>query len=134
VLAFAFADALAAAPPGAHAVAGAGFRDFTRIAQSDPELWGDILTANRKALAAPLAGVAESLQELSRALEANDADAVERRIAAARAALARISTQDHGPHAEAHGRRGTPSVDPQPEPPAASRRGERGRRSDASNE
>ena len=87
VLAFAFARALAGAPAGAHEVAGSGFRDFTRIAQSDPELWGDILTANRKAIVAPLQAVAESLAELGRAIEAGDADAVERWIGQARAAL-----------------------------------------------
>jgi len=129
VLAFAFASALTAAPPGARAVAGAGFRDFTRIAQSDPELWGDILTANRKALAAPLARTLESLQELTRALEANDADGVERRIAAARAALARISMLDCEPRTPARGRRETPPATGQPEPSAASRRGGPGRRS-----
>jgi len=129
VLAFAFAGALEAAPPGAHAVVGAGFRDFTRIAQSDPELWGDILTANRKALAAPLARALESLQEFTRALEANDADGVERRIAAARAALARISMLDCEKRTAAHGRRETPPATGQPEPSAASRRGGPGRRS-----
>ena len=87
VLAFAFARALAGAPAGAHEVAGAGFRDFTRIAQSNPALWGDILTANRKAIVAPLQAVAESLAELGRAIEAGDADAVERWIGQARAAL-----------------------------------------------
>ena len=87
VLAFAFARALAGAPAGAHEVAGSGFRDFTRIAQSDPELWGDIITANRKAIVAPLQAVAESLAELGRAIEAGDADAVERWIGQARAAL-----------------------------------------------
>ena len=129
LLAFAFASALEAAPPGAGAVAGAGFRDFTRIAQSDPELWGDILTANRKALAAPLARALESLQEFTRALEANDADGVERRIAAARAALARISMLDCEKRTAARGRRETPPATRQPEPSAASRRGGRGRRS-----
>jgi len=92
VLAFAFARALAGAPAGAHEVAGSGFRDFTRIAQSDPELWGDILTANRKAIVAPLQAVAESLAELGRAIEAGDADAVERWIGEARAALS-VSTR-----------------------------------------
>jgi prephenate dehydrogenase len=87
VLAFAFARALAGAPPGAHEVAASGFRDFTRIAQSDPGLWGDILTANRKAIVAPLQAVAESLAELGRAIEAGDADAVERWIGEARGAL-----------------------------------------------
>lgn len=129
VLAFAFARALGAAPPGAHAVAGAGFRDFTRIAQSDPELWGDILTANRKALAAPLACALESLQDLTRALEANDAEGVELRIAAARAALAAISMSDGEKRTADRGRRETPPATGQPEPSAASRRGGRGRRS-----
>jgi cyclohexadieny/prephenate dehydrogenase len=89
VLAFAFAEALAGAPAGAAEVAGAGFRDFTRIAQSSPELWGDILTANRKACAAPLQAVATALAELTRAIESNDAEAVERWIAAARETLRR---------------------------------------------
>ncbi len=89
VLAFAFAGALAGAPEGAAEVAGAGFRDFTRIAQSSPELWGDILTANRKACAAPLQAVAAALAELSRAIESNDAEAVERWIAEARENLRR---------------------------------------------
>jgi prephenate dehydrogenase len=96
VLAFAFAGALAGAPSGAHEVSGSGFRDFTRIAQSDPELWGDILTANRKAIAAPLQGVIRALEELGRAIDANDADAVERWIAAARATLAVASNTAAG--------------------------------------
>ncbi|MGH0032311.1 MAG: prephenate dehydrogenase dimerization domain-containing protein, partial [Myxococcota bacterium] len=43
------------------AVAGSGFRDFTRIAHSDPELWSEILCANRKALSGPLQRAAEEL-------------------------------------------------------------------------
>src|SRR5690606_17292264 len=69
VLAFAFARALAEAPPGARDVAGPGFRDFTRIARSDAELWADILVANAKALAGPLARVARELAEAARVLE-----------------------------------------------------------------
>jgi len=88
VLAFAFAAALPHAPAGSGDLAGAGFRDFTRIAESDPELWSDILTANRKALGPPLAAVSEALRELGRAIEANDPESVERWIAGAREALA----------------------------------------------
>ncbi len=87
-LAFAFASAFGSSPDGARQVAGSGFRDFTRIANSDPELWSDILTANRKSIAAPLSEAAEVLAELSRAIESNDTEAVERIIAAARVALA----------------------------------------------
>ncbi len=117
LLAFAFGGALRTAPDGAFDVQGSGFRDFTRIAQSDPELWSDILTGNRKAVAAPLHAVQEALAELARAIEANDVDAVERWLAAARAALSK------------GGVRGTdPAVNPS-ETPAAPSGAERARRS-----
>ncbi len=89
-LAFAFAQALADAPAGAAALRGPGFRDFTRIAHSDPELWAGILCDNRKALAGPLARAAARLAELARAVEQGDPEAVERFLAAARESLARI--------------------------------------------
>ncbi len=88
VLAFAFARGLGSAPATARELAGPGFRDFTRIAHSDAELWSDILTANGKALVGPLQQVAESLAALGRALEAEDADAVEQLVVRARRALA----------------------------------------------
>jgi prephenate dehydrogenase len=88
LLAFAFAAAYRDAPPGAAEVQGAGFRDFTRIAHSDPELWAEILTANRKAIGAPLQMVERALASLARALEADDTEAVERLLTAARSALA----------------------------------------------
>jgi len=94
VVAYAFADALGSAPSAAREVAGAGFRDFTRIARSEPELWGDILTANRKALSAPLQAVAGALARLGRAIDANDADALERHISAARETLSRFSHRE----------------------------------------
>ncbi|HET6304436.1 MAG TPA: prephenate dehydrogenase [Myxococcota bacterium] len=87
-LAFAFARALAGAPPGAAELTGPGFRDFTRIAHGDPELWSEIFAANRKALAGPLQAVAARLAELARELEAGDADALERLLTEARGALA----------------------------------------------
>ena len=96
LLAFAFAEALAAAPEGSNEVEGAGFRDFTRIAHSDPELWADILTANRKAIAAPIQAVTRSLEALARALEADDAETVERIVAAGRAALAKGAAREPG--------------------------------------
>ena len=87
VLAFAYGRALADSPAGALELAGAGFRDFTRIARSDPELWADILVANAKALAGPLQAAGERLEELARALDAGDAEQVERILAAANRAL-----------------------------------------------
>lgn len=99
-LAFAFAGALRRAPAGAHEVAGPGFRDFTRIAHSEPELWADILAANRKALAAPLQAAGEALAELGRAIEGNDVEALERLLGAARAALAPGGIRGSDPAAE----------------------------------
>jgi prephenate dehydrogenase len=92
-LAFAFARALGAAPAEAGEVAGSGFRDFTRIAQSDAELWGDILLANRKAVGAALQSVRDELEAIGRALDHGDQDALERFIAAAREELARVTAR-----------------------------------------
>lgn len=86
-VAFAFARALGDAPPSAGEVAGSGFRDFTRIARSEPELWAEILVANRKAVEGPLARVAERLTSLAQALESGDVDTMDRWIAEARAHL-----------------------------------------------
>ena len=101
-LAFAFAHALAGAPGGAGEVRGGGFRDFTRIAWSDPELWSDILVHNRKAVAEPLAAAAEGLAALSRLLEAGDGDALHRFLANARESLARVANdaRSGGDHPE----------------------------------
>ena len=50
LLAFAFFSAVAKQPAGRDflSLAGPGFRDFTRIAASDPEVWRDILMSNRE--------------------------------------------------------------------------------------
>ena len=82
------AASLAAAPRSAFALQGSGFRDFTRIAASDPELWADILATNAKALAAPLAASAAALAQLTRAIEAGDLETLHRLLVGASAALA----------------------------------------------
>lgn len=92
LLAFAFAQALDEAPAGAGELAGSGFRDFTRIAQSDAELWGEILTLNGKALAGPIVHFSKALAELSDALEKEDGESLERLLSQARSRLAEVAS------------------------------------------
>lgn len=54
--------------------AGGGFRDFTRIAASDPVMWRDICLANREPLLALLEQYQENLRLLAEALERADGD------------------------------------------------------------
>jgi prephenate dehydrogenase len=57
--------------------AASGFRDFTRIAASSPEMWRDISLANREALLREVKRYADELHVVYQALEANDAAKLE---------------------------------------------------------
>jgi prephenate dehydrogenase len=54
--------------------AAGGFRDFTRIASSNPVMWRDICIANREALSPMLAAYAEEMTALADSIAAADAD------------------------------------------------------------
>ncbi|MBK9162103.1 MAG: prephenate dehydrogenase/arogenate dehydrogenase family protein [Nitrosomonadales bacterium] len=64
--------------------AAGGFRDFTRIAASSPEMWRDICLANRDALLGELEKFTAELKVLSLALEQCDADKLEQVFSEAR--------------------------------------------------
>jgi cyclohexadieny/prephenate dehydrogenase len=51
-----------------------GFRDFTRIAASDPTMWRDVFVANKEAVLEILGRFTEDLQALSRAIRWGEAD------------------------------------------------------------
>ncbi|MFP4003106.1 MAG: prephenate/arogenate dehydrogenase family protein [Alphaproteobacteria bacterium] len=53
-----------------------GFRDFTRIAASDPVMWRDIFLANREAVLEILGRFSEDLTALQRAIRWGEADAL----------------------------------------------------------
>jgi cyclohexadieny/prephenate dehydrogenase len=91
LVAFAFADALQHAPRNVGELAGSGFRDFTRIAQSDAELWGEILSLNSKALSGPLNHFSRSLARIGGMLEEGDVESLEVMLSRARARLAEIA-------------------------------------------
>ena len=65
------------------ALAGSGFRDFTRIAASDPEMWHDIFLANRAQLLAQIDTFKQTLQGFEASLLASDSVKLEAAIAAA---------------------------------------------------
>ena len=64
-------------------LAGPGFRDFTRIAASDPKMWRDILLANKHELLAQSKIFQRSLHEMERLIESGDAEVLEGVIAQA---------------------------------------------------
>ncbi len=65
--------------------AAAGFRDFTRIAASDPVMWRDIFLNNREALLEMLARFTEDAQAMGRAVRWGDGAYIEDKIERGRA-------------------------------------------------
>ena len=62
-----------------------GFRDFTRIAASDPTMWRDIFLNNKDAVLDMLGRFTEDLTALQRAIRFGDGDTLHRLFADARA-------------------------------------------------
>jgi len=56
--------------------AAGGFRDFTRIASSDPKMWHDICLANRQALLSILERFQQDLEQLTQSLRDGDSEAI----------------------------------------------------------
>lgn len=69
-------------------LAGPGFRDFTRIAASDPLVWRDILMSNREELLAQSRLFQRALHALETAINADNPDALEALIDQASSARA----------------------------------------------
>lgn len=91
LLAFAFFNAIRAQQASRDhlALAGPGFRDFTRIAASDPTIWRDILCANREQVLEQSRLFREALAAFEQAMKAADADALEALIRPAATGRAR---------------------------------------------
>ena len=66
--------------------AGSGFRDFTRIAASSPEMWRDICLGNREVLSRQIDAYQNELAALREMLARGDGDALERVFSDAREA------------------------------------------------
>jgi prephenate dehydrogenase len=88
LIACALVDGAARVEPAAFELAARGFRDTTRIAAGDPDMWTEIFLANRDALTATVEAFREALGELQQVIDGGRADAL-------RAVLARIkATRD----------------------------------------
>jgi prephenate dehydrogenase len=98
VLAFALVDMIARSPDAAACFthAGAGFRDFTRIAASSPAMWRDVCLANREPLLAQLASYRTQLAELEAAIAVADGEALHRLFDSAAQARRAFGTPSAG--------------------------------------
>jgi len=79
LLAFALMNSITSQPQGKDflSLAGPGFRDFTRIAASDPHVWRDILISNREELLAQSQIFQRQLQALELMISNGNGEALE---------------------------------------------------------
>ncbi len=82
MLAFAYFGAVVKQPAGHDflSLAGPGFRDFTRIAASSPEMWRDVLIANREEVIKQSQLFRHALTAFEQALQTGNTEAVENLI------------------------------------------------------
>lgn len=85
LLAFAMMHSVLGQPQSAQflSLAGPGFRDFTRIAGGEPHMWRDVLLANKEEVLAQSRHFQNALQTLERAMQDNDAQALQDLLTAA---------------------------------------------------
>ena len=91
LLAYALVKDIAGRPNAAQlfGYAAGGFRDFTRIASSHPEMWRDICLANGDRLLNELHSYEKNLKTIEAMLQAGDGAALEKLFVDARAARER---------------------------------------------
>lgn len=96
VLSFALVEQILDAPDAAlkFSFAAGGFRDFTRIAASSPEMWRDVCVANRTALLAEIDAYTAVLARFRAAIDASDGAALE--AAFTRSRIARTEWKQGG--------------------------------------
>jgi prephenate dehydrogenase len=79
LLAFALMNAIGQQPEGSEflSLAGPGFRDFSRIAASDPTMWRDVLMSNKEELLAQSRHFQRALQDFESLIQGGQAEALE---------------------------------------------------------
>ncbi|MFW2851007.1 prephenate/arogenate dehydrogenase family protein [Sphingomonas sp. TX0543] len=82
-----------------------GFRDFTRIAASDPTMWRDVFLSNKEAVLEMLQRFSEDLSQLQRAIRWGDGDTLFNHFAQTRAIRRSIVDQGQDDAAADFGRK-----------------------------
>jgi prephenate dehydrogenase len=97
LIAFALMNAISGQPLAKDflSLAGPGFRDFTRIAASDPQLWRDVMISNREELLAQAKIFQRNLQALELMISSGNSEALEGLIEQASQARAHWSMNKH---------------------------------------
>jgi len=82
LIAFALMNSIVHQPRGKEylALAGPGFRDFSRIAAADPQVWRDVLVANREELGRQVQHFQAALATLEKLIFSNQIDALEQLV------------------------------------------------------
>jgi len=85
LVAFAYLNAMNQQPAGKEflSLAGPGFRDFSRIAASDPNVWRDILLSNREEILKQSEAFRLALDAMERSMRDWNGEALEQQIASA---------------------------------------------------
>jgi prephenate dehydrogenase len=85
LVAFAYLNAMNQQPAGKEflSLAGPGFRDFSRIAASDPNVWRDILLSNREEILKQSEAFRAALDAMERSMRDWNGEALEQQIASA---------------------------------------------------
>ncbi|NMM13221.1 MAG: prephenate dehydrogenase/arogenate dehydrogenase family protein [Rhodoferax sp.] len=97
LISFALMNAISGQPQGKDylSLAGPGFRDFTRIAASDPKVWRDIMLSNREELLAQSKIFQRNLQALELMISSGNSEALEGLIEQASQTRAHWSMAKH---------------------------------------
>jgi prephenate dehydrogenase len=91
VVAWALVDAVGRFEPEALAIAARGFKDTTRIAASDPDVWREILLGNREAVLGSVTAFRRALDDLERLVADDDGAALTAYLARVKATRERLA-------------------------------------------
>lgn len=94
--AIAYAQVTSALKSGVQPIAGSGFLDATRIAQSDEKFWTEVFKLNKQNVRSGIKAFASELAKLDRMLEDDDYGAVEEYLAGARQKRDALNRSDLG--------------------------------------